>query len=79
MTVRVVKRGVLIRYARVRITGPGVRQTRSTGARGAVTFAFNPSDAGRLFVQADACVGADPVAVLAAKSTTSSAPPANTG
>jgi hypothetical protein len=79
ITVRVRKRGVLMHYARVRITGPGVRQTKSTGAHGAATFAFIPSGAGPLYVQSDACIGVDTVPVLFAKSTTSSTPPANTG
>jgi hypothetical protein len=78
-TVRVLKRGVLMRYAQVRITGPGISQTKSTGADGAATFTFNPSRAGRLFVQADACVGADHLPVLFAKSTTAPGPPPVTG
>jgi hypothetical protein len=79
LKVRVHKRGVLMRYAQVRITGPGVRQTKSTGAQGVARFTFKPSRPGRLFVQADACVGADPVAVLPAKSTTAPGPPRVTG
>jgi hypothetical protein len=79
MTVRVVKRGVLMRYAQVRITGPGVTQTKSTGARGAATFTFNPSGPGPLYVQADACIGTDPVPVLFANNVTARGPPAVTG
>jgi hypothetical protein len=79
LTVRVRQNGVTLNYAEVRVTGPGVRQTRSTGAHGEATFTFKPSGSGRLFIQADACVGADPVAVLPAKIASSTTEPANTG
>ncbi len=57
--------GEKLHYARVRITGPGVNQTKSTGANG-VTFTVRPSSAGDLFIRADACLGTDPIPVLAA-------------
>jgi hypothetical protein len=75
MKVGVHKRGVLMRYAQVRITGPGVRQTTSTGAQGVGTFTFKPARPGRLYVQADVCIGADPLAVLPAQSTNPPGPP----
>jgi hypothetical protein len=79
MTVRVVKRGVLMRYAQVRITGPGVMQTKSTGARGVATFTFNPSGPGPLYVQADACIGTDLFPVLFENNVTAPGPPPVTG
>jgi hypothetical protein len=57
--------GVTMHYARVRITGPGVNQTESTGANG-VPFKVRPTSAGDLVIRADACLGTDPIPVLAA-------------
>jgi hypothetical protein len=79
LTVRVHKNGVRLNYAEVRITGPGVRQTKSTGAGGQATFTVVPAHTGKLYVQTDACTGTDPVPVLAAARAVPPGPPAVTG
>ena len=79
LAVRVHENGVALRRAKVRITGPGVRQTKFTGARGVALFTFEPTHAGRLYVQSDACFGANRIAVLAAKRTVAATAPSYTG
>ena len=49
--------------SRVRVTGPGVRQTKSTNGLGQAVFIVRPRRAGTLFVQSDVCAGADRLAV----------------